>query len=121
MPRPVSGRNLYPIGMRDDRYTDKPPGGEDILQEYLRAVEGGCAYRSDGWFHARLKARMEAMTQVSAAMPIRRPAWLLGGLALLLALNLWTARATADASGDRSDPIGAFVQAYGLNLDIESE
>jgi hypothetical protein len=107
--------------MRDKEYTDNAPGGEDILQEHLRAVEGACAYRSDGWFHARLRARMEAMSQGSASMPMRRPAWVLGGLALLLALNLWTARAISETSGDRSDPLGAFVQAYGLNLDNESE
>lgn len=94
---------------------------EDILEEHLRAVEGAGAYRSDGWFHARLKARMEAMQQASAGMPIRRPEWVLGGLALLLALNLWTARATSDRSGDPTDPLGAFVQTYGMTLDIETE
>jgi hypothetical protein len=94
---------------------------EDILEEHLRAVEGACAYQSDGWFHARLMARMEAMRQASAGMPIRRAAWVLGSLALLLALNLWTVGATSDSSGDPSDPHVAFAQAYGMTLDIETE
>lgn len=94
---------------------------EDILAAHLRAVEGACAYETDGWFHARLKARMEAMRQASAGMPFRRPAWVLGGMALLLALNLWTAGSGSDSSGDRSDPLAAFVQAYGMTLDIETE
>lgn len=94
---------------------------EDILEEHLRAVEGACAYHTDGWFHARLKARMEAMRQTSAGMPIRRPAWVLGALALLLALNLWTAGSDSDSTSDPSDPLAAFVQAYGMTLDIETE
>jgi len=94
---------------------------EDILDEHLRAVEGACAYQSDGWFHARLMARMEAMRQASSGMPIRKAAWVLGSLALLLALNLWTVGATSDSSGDRPDPHVAFVQAYGISLDIETE
>jgi hypothetical protein len=94
---------------------------EDILEEHLRAVEGACAYQSDGWFHARLKARMEAMREASSGMPIRRPAWVLGTLALLLALNLWTAGSGSDSSSTPSDPLTAFVQAYGMTLDIETE
>ena len=94
---------------------------EDILDEHLRAVEGACAYQSDGWFHARLMARMEAMREASSGMPIPRPAWVLGALALLFVLNLWTVRATSDSSGDRLDPHDSFVQAYGMTLDIETE
>jgi hypothetical protein len=94
---------------------------EDILDEHLRAVEGACAYRTDGWFHARLMARMEAMREASSGIPIRRAAWVLGSLALLLALNLWTFRVTSDASGNHSDPHLAFAKAYGISLDIETE
>ncbi|NDC76433.1 MAG: hypothetical protein EBZ67_00895 [Chitinophagia bacterium] len=94
---------------------------EDILEEHLLAVEGACAYQSDGWFHARLKARMEAMSEASSGIPIRRASWALGSLTLLLALNLWTVGTTSDSSGDRSDPHVAFVQAYGMTLDIETE
>lgn len=108
--------------MRDNTNTDKDAGGEDdILQEHLRAVEGACAYRSDGWFHARLKARMDAMARESAGMSIPRPAWLLGALVLLLALNLWTVRSSVARSDERSDSLRAFLQAYDTSIDTVIE
>lgn len=108
--------------MRDNTNTDKDAGGEDdILQVHLRAVEGACAYRSDGWFHARLKARMKAMAREDAWMPIPRLVWLLGALALLLAVNLWTVRFSADRSDERSAFLGAFVQTYDTSIDTVIE
>jgi|GEM_PF-2226106 hypothetical protein len=85
---------------------------DDILQRHLSAIEGGCDYRSDGWFHARLQARMAAEASSRRVVAPPGSGWLLGALALLLALNLWTALSAAGASDDRADFLGAFAAFY---------
>jgi hypothetical protein len=89
---------------------DKPD--DDILQQHLRAIEGACAYRSDGGFATRLQARMAAQAPSRRAPALPGQGWLLGALALLLALNLWTALSSAGASDDRAASLGAFAAFY---------
>ena len=60
------------------------------LEECLEAVSGLPPERTDGYFLARLLARMERRwAEASPACPVAlKPAWVLGFLLLLLGLNL---------------------------------
>jgi hypothetical protein len=59
----------------------------NLLNEHLQSIEGLREVGTDDYFYTRLKAKMEKRNESAGWLFTIKPAWLIGSLILLLAVN----------------------------------
>ena len=88
-----------------------------LLDEYLESVQGIQEAETDPFFYTRLSARMQE--QQGWVFPVR-PAWIIGGLALLLAINGWMlfnrSKTSVQEDALAKSSVQGFANAYDLTL-----
>jgi hypothetical protein len=88
-----------------------------LLDEYLKSVDGMQEAETDPFFYTRLHARMQK--QPAWLFPLR-PAWIITGLALLLLLNGFMTINKFTAAGQSAvvgvSPLQDFATAYDLTI-----
>ncbi len=89
-----------------------------LVDEYLQSLYGMQEAATDEFFYARLKARMEKNRQPAWTFPLR-PAWLIGCLTLLLAINSFVIvkqKKATQVTAVSGSPMQQFAEEYNLNI-----
>jgi len=85
-----------------------------LLDEHLQALQGMSEAGTDDYFYTRLKARMEREEpQQGWSFPLK-PVWVIGTLALLLAVNgfMLTQQSRSQKANTSSSTLQGFAESY---------
>ena len=85
----------------------------DILDQHLSFIEGMQEVKPDPFFYTRLKARMEKENTIGSWEFPFKPAWVIGILVALLALNgLLIVQESKSTKGSSENGIQALAASY---------
>lgn len=89
------------------------------IEEALNSIDGLQRAEAPAFFHTRVQAKLEKELALPSEtwMPVRRPAWVIASLVLLLAANVFllsrSQKATVAENAETST-IQGFANSYGL-------
>lgn len=88
---------------------------KDLVEEYLQGIDTSRQPEAGDFFYTRLKARMEKeKIQKGFTFPFK-PAWVIGGLIVLLAVNIFLlGKQTTGKNADAQSEKESFGKTYGL-------
>jgi len=88
-----------------------------LVDEHLASVQGINEAHTDDFFYTRLKARMEKkQSQSGWSFPLK-PAWVIGGLVLLLATNgVMLIKQNSSGKKETTSSLNDFAKSYDLQI-----